>query len=232
MSISDVKKALLLKANKRRVEALGKFYKTYKGGYGEGDAFIGVTLPNQKPVIKKYYKLPLEEIEQMLQEPIHEYRSVALQMLVMRFKPKRSTEKEQIIDLYLKNLDYVNNWDLVDMSASHLLGAWLYDKDHDLLIKLANHENIWHQRVAIVATHYFIKHAEFETTFKIAEILLHTPEDIVQKGVGWMLKEIGKRNEASLTPFLDKFYKEMPRTMLRYSLEKVAPETKRFYMKR
>ncbi len=232
MSVSEVKKALLQRANKHRIEALGKFYKTYKGGYGEGDAFIGVSHTPQREIAKQFSKISLKEVEELLQEPIHEYRSVALQIMVKRYKPKRSTEKEQVIDMYLRNIDYVNNWDLVDMSAPHLLGVHLWGNDDSLLVDLAHHENIWHQRIAIVATQYFIKQGDYESTFKIAKILLNTPEDIIQKAVGWMLKEIGKKEQDALTPFLDKHYKDMPRTILRYSLEKVDSDMRKYYMKK
>jgi 3-methyladenine DNA glycosylase AlkD len=176
--------------------------------------------------------MPLEEVEQLLHEPYHEYRSAALQIMVTRFKPKRSTERQAIVDMYLRNLDYVNNWDLVDLSAHKILGPWLQDKDRSILYELARSKNIWHQRVAMVTTLHFIRSLDFEDTFKLAEILLHTPDDIIQKAVGWMLKEISKKDLSALLPFLDKYYREMPRTMLRYAIEKFEPELRKHYMKK
>lgn len=205
---------------------LPKFFKTSKGEYGEGDHFIGVTVPNQRIVAKRHYKgVALENVHALLCEPTHEYRLTALFMLVYKFeKAKTEQEKKAIANFYLENYSYVNNWDLVDSSAEKILGAYLFDKDKGVLYEYAKSEHLWKQRIAIISTYYFIKNKHFSDTLEIAKILLHHKHDLIHKAVGWMLREIGNRDFAVEYDFLKEHYKEMPRTMLRYAIEKFEPE--------
>lgn len=204
------------------------FFKTGKGQYGEGDVFIGITVPEQRVVAKKYKDLSLTEIEKLLGSPIHEHRLTGLMILVLSFKkfPK------EVFDFYLMHTDRVNNWDLVDSSA-HIVGMYLADKtDRNILVKLATSNNLWERRIAIVATQTFIRSDDFSMTFKIAELLMNDTHDLIHKAVGWMLREAGKRDQTAEEVFLQKHYKTMPRTMLRYAIERFSPDKKSFYMKK
>ena len=212
---------------------LPRFFQAFKGGYGEGDQFLGISVPSQRKVAKKYYKkISLKEIEDMLKEPIHEYRLTALLMLVYKFeKTKDEWERKAIVDTYLNNLRSVNNWDLVDSSAPNILGAFLYDKDKSLLYDMARTSDLWKQRIAILSTFYFIKQGKFDDTLKIAEILLTHEHDLIHKAVGWMLREIGKKDFQTEYYFLKENYKAMPRTMLRYAIERFEPELRQKFLK-
>lgn len=225
-SLSSLKNDLQKLANPRQAELLGRFFKTRKGEYGEGDVFLGIKVPVQRQVAKKYLDLELSDIQKLISSEIHEYRLVALLILVEQFKRDSrvrgndSTERKKIFKFYLKNYKYINNWDLVDLSASRIVGEWLKDKPKDILYKLAVSKNIWQKRIAIISTFTFIYDNQLSDTFKIAEILLNDKHDLIHKAVGWMLREAGKRDEKLLKKFLDKHCKKMPRTMLRYSIEK------------
>jgi 3-methyladenine DNA glycosylase AlkD len=217
-----------------KAEFLQKYFKAFKEGYGEGDQFIGVTVPNMRKVAKKYYKnMGLEEIQELLRDEIHEYRQIALFLLVNKFISATSPEdKESIVNVYLSNLDYVNNWDLVDSSAPYILGADLYEKeDKDMLYEFAKTEHLWKQRIAILSTFYFIKNNQFDDTLNIAKILLNHKHDIIHKAVGWMLREVGNKDLKVELDFLKSHYKEMPRTMLRYAIEKFEPELRQKFLK-
>ncbi|NLZ38679.1 MAG: DNA alkylation repair protein [Firmicutes bacterium] len=221
-NLSFVKENLKFYANAEKAEFLPRFFQAFPGGYGEGDRFLGVSVPDQRRVAKKYFqKLSLSEIIKLLQEPIHEYRQTALFMLVYRFeKAKDETEKEQIVALYLQNTAYINNWDLVDSSAYKILGAYLLHREKDILYLLARSNNLWEQRMAIIATFAFIKAGFYSDTLQLAEILLDHPHDLIHKAVGWMLREVGKRDLQLEHEFLRRHYQKMPRTMLRYAIEK------------
>lgn len=230
--VAQIKAELAAQSIPEKAEYFPTFFQAYPGGYGEGDRFLGVMVPAQRKAAKKYYqKMSLEEVEKLLQEPIHEYRLTALFILVLKFqKAKREEEREKIVRLYLNNLEYVNNWDLVDASAEKILGAYLFQKDKDLLYRLARSGQLWKQRVAIIATFYFIKQNQFTDTLEIAKILLQHEHDLIHKAVGWMLREVGKRNFQVEYDFLVEHYREMPRTMLRYAIEKFEPSLRQKFL--
>lgn len=215
-----------------KATSLAKYFKTCPGGYGEGDIFIGISVPNQRKVAKKYYKaIDLKGIQILLNDPIHEYRLTALFILVYKFeKTKREEEKEKIVDFYLKNLSFINNWDLVDSSADKILGAYLFDKDKKILFDFARSNHLWQQRIAIISTFYFIKQNSFQTTLDIAKILLNHKHDLIHKAVGWMLREVGKRDLGAEIDFLKEYCQKMPRTMLRYAIEKFEPEMRKKFL--
>lgn len=215
-----------------RAKAMLGFFKTGKGQYGEGDVFLGITVPVQRKIAKRYVNLSLSDLQTMLNSKIHEFRLVALFILVYKYTKSDEKGKKEIVDFYLKNTKNVNNWDLVDSSAGYILGEYLYDKDKSILYKLARSENLWEKRIAIIATQGFIRKNYFDDTLKISEILINDKHDLIHKAVGWMLREVGNRDLKTLYTFLDKHYLKMPRTMLRYAVEKFEKPKKEFYMKR
>lgn len=230
--LSDIKQELAKYTDREKAAFLPKFFQAYPGGYGEGDQFLGVRVPDQRKVAKQFYRdATLEAVEKLLQEPIHEYRFTALVMLVYKFeKAKSEAEKQAIVDLYLRNLDRINNWDLVDVSADKILGAYLADKDRSLIYQLAKSDHLWSQRVAIIATFHFIRQHQFGDTLEIAKLLLNHKHDLIHKAVGWMLREVGNRDLDVEVAFLKQHYRQMPRTMLRYAIEKFDPELRMRFM--
>lgn len=219
-------------ATNERAIVSARFFKTGKGEYSEGDLFIGVTVPQIRIVAKKHMQLELDRISSLLANKIHESRLLALLILVEKFKKADEGEQKAIAEFYLANTSYINNWDLVDSSADKILGAYLFDKDKSLLYELAKSPKLWERRIAIIATFYFIKNNQFEETCKIAEMLVDDTHDLIHKAVGWMLREMGKKDQEREEKFLLKHYKKMPRTMLRYAIEKFSEEKKKFYMNR
>jgi len=218
---------------KKDIKSLEKFFQVYPGGYGEGDKFIGVSVPNQRLVSKKFYKeASVDELEKLLKSPIHEHRLTALFMLVLKYqKSKDFALQEQIANLYLNNIDYVNGWDLVDSSAHLILGAHLEKTEKfEILDELAASNHLWRQRVSILSTYHFIRKRRFDQTLRIAEKLVTHKHDLMHKAVGWMLREVGNRSLKDELPFLDKYASTMPRTMLRYAIEKFSPDLKEKYM--
>lgn len=231
MKASNIIKDLEKQKDKKRAVALSRFFKTDKGQYGEGDIFIGITLPVQREIVRKYRDLPLPEIQKLLKNKIHEYRSTALCILNYQYTKSDAKIKKKIVDFYLKNTRYINNWDLVDISCHGILGDYyLNNKGKEIFYKLAKSRNLWERRIAIISTFEFIRNNKFNNSLKIAEILLNDQEDLIQKAVGWMLREIGKRNLKVEYGFLDKHYKVMPRTMLRYAIEKFSEDKRKYYM--
>jgi 3-methyladenine DNA glycosylase AlkD len=229
--IKEIKEELNRYIDKEKAEFLPKFFKSYPGGYGKGDLFIGVSVPNQRKVAKKFKDLSLEEIQILLNEDIHEYRLTGLFILVHKYeKAKSDKDKQQIVDFYIKNIDRVNNWDLVDSTAYKILGPYLIDKDKSLLYEFANSGYLWKQRVAIIATKYFISNGMYDDTLKISQILLQHQHDLIHKAVGWMLREVGNKDKEIEKEFLNKHYKKMPRTMLRYAIEKFENEERKEYL--
>lgn len=230
--IAQIKDDLSCYADNEKAEFLPKFFNAFPGGYGEGDLFLGIRVPDQRKIARKYYKsISLEAVEKLLQEPIHEYRLTALIIMVYKFeKAKTEEEKKAIVDLYLDNLEHVNNWDLVDTSADKILGAYLFDKNRSILYELAKTNHLWSQRIAIIATLYFIRHNQFSDTLEIAKILLNHHHDLIHKAVGWMLREVGNRDFETEFEFLKAHYKQMPRTMLRYAIEKFEPELRQKFL--
>ena len=225
---------LILLANKEIAEHSQRFFKTGKGEYGESDIFLGIRVPVLRKLVNKYRCISLEEVSKLLHSKFHEERLLAVLILVHLFKNRSGTLDEsgtydgqkQIYNLYLDNIEFINNWDIVDISASNIVGAYLYQKDKALLYRLVKSQNLWERRISIISTFYFIRQNEFDDTLKIAEILLNDKEDLIQKAVGWMLREVGKREIEIEEEFLQEHYMKMPRTMLRYAIEKF-PETRR-----
>jgi 3-methyladenine DNA glycosylase AlkD len=227
MSLTNLKQDLKKLANPEKIPIYQNFFKTGKGEYGEGDIFIGATVPQSRSVAKKYSNLSLEEISQLLNSKIHEERLVALLILVHNYQKN----PDKIFKFYLKNTRKINNWDLVDLSAHKIIGAHLENKDRSLLYKLARSSSLWEKRISIIATAHFIKDNQFEDTLAISKIILHDTHDLIQKAVGWMLREVGKRDIPTLETFLKKNYKTMPRTTLRYAIEKFPEEVRQKYLK-
>src|SRR5918999_1400157 len=232
MKAADVRKELKSMADPDKAAILQRFFKTRPGQYGEGDIFIGVMVPQSRQISNKFSQLPLGEVRTLLYSRIHEERLVALLILALRYSSASSSreENEEIVKFYLDNIKQVNNWDLVDLSAPNILGAYLMvDNRNDrrrLLYRLAKSENVWERRIAIVATHHFIRNGDFSYTLQIAEMLLQDRHDLIHKAAGWMLREVGKKDAAVEEAFLEKHYSLMPRTMLRYAIERL-PESKR-----
>lgn len=229
---AKVKAALREKINPEKAEFLPRFFKTGPGEYGEGDKFLGVVVPDQRKVAREFKDLPLLQIEKLLDDPIHECRLTGLLILVDQFKKaKDNAVRNSLCDFYLSKLDRVNNWDLVDSSSRDILGAWLHDKkDRRVLDKLAKSDDLWRQRVAMVSTYWFIKRGDFDDTLRLAEKFLTHQHDLMHKAVGWMLREVGNMDEAVLTGFLDRHATKMPRTMLRYAIEKLPEPKRKAYM--
>ena len=221
-----MKKELLSIADPKLGANYARFFKTGKGDYGEGDKFLGMRVPHLRKICKKYKDMDLQEVEKLLQGEYHEYRLGALFILVDQY-PKKSKE---IVDIYLRNTKYVNNWDLVDSSAYKILGRYLEDRDRNILYKLANSKDLWEKRISIISCFWFIKDKDFKDAINISEILLHDDHDLIHKAVGWMLREIGNKDRETEEIFLKKYHKVMPRTMLRYSIEKFSDEKRKFYM--
>ena len=225
--ITQLKKELRKHANPRQAEVLQRFFKTGKGEYAEGDKFLGITVPQTRSVIKKYRDLPQSQIQQQLKSKIHEYRLAALFILVWQFEHSDPKDQERIYKFYLRNTKYINNWDLVDSSAHKIVGAYLLDKkDRSILDTLAKSNDLWKQRIAVIANFAFIDQGDFKDALRICKTLLHHEHDLIHKAVGWMLREVGNRDRKTEENFLKKHYKTMPRTALRYAIEKF-PETKR-----
>ena len=226
MSVQEIRARLRKLGDKERAKNSQWFFKTGPGEYGEGDRFLGIKVPELRKLAKEYQAIPLTEVTHILKSPIHEERLLALLILVRAFAKGDEHVKETIYNLYLKNTQYINNWDLVDLSAVYIVGAFLMAKSKKPLYTLAKSNNMWERRIAIIATFYFIKEGEFTEAMKIARMLLSDKEDLIHKAVGWMLREVGKRHLATEKRFLKEHYKKMPRTMLRYAIEKF-PESKR-----
>lgn len=225
---------MLSRRDPSQVEGLMRFFKTGPGQYGEGDQFLGIKVPVTREVVKACWKeTGFPELEECIASPYHEVRLAALLALVEIFShaKKNPALQGQCIDFYLSHTQYINNWDLVDLSCYPLLGVWLLDKDRSLLYELAkNGKTIWEQRIGIVSTMQFIRHGQLEDTFAIADILLHHPHDLIHKAVGWLLREAGKRDTEALKSFLSPRYKTMPRTMLRYAIEKFPEPDRRAFL--
>ena len=235
MTLSKLKKDARKYANAKRKKANEWFFKTGKGQYGEGDRFIGISMPDVRIVAKKYIGLSDDEIVELLHSEIHEERMIALVIWTYQFEKADEQRKAEIYKKYLKNTKYINNWDLVDVTCNRIVGFYLLNKPEKrkILYKLAKSKDLWEKRIAIVSTSVFIvKKSEFEDTLKICEMLMKDKHDLMHKACGWMLREVGKKNEKVLCKFLDKYHKVMPRTMLRYSLERLDEEKRKWYMGR
>lgn len=219
--------------NPEQSKILQRFFKTGKGEYGEGDIFLGIKVPIQRSIAKRYIDLSFTNLQILLNSKIHEERLIALIILTNKYKKSKKdfAKKRQIFEFYLKNTSNINNWDLVDLSAPNIAGDFSSIDGTDIIRFLAKSKNIWERRIAIVSTHSFIKKRIFGETLTIADILLKDEHDLIHKATGWMLREIGKRNQEVLEIFLKDRYKIMPRTMLRYSIEKFPEEKRKAYLK-
>lgn len=213
-----------------RAKASLWFFKTGKGQYGYGDIFYGVTVPEQRKIAKKYTTFPRSEIDRLLKHKVHECRLTALLVLVEQYKTANEKERERIAKFYLAHTKRINNWDLVDLSASRILGMHLLTRDRDVLYRLARSSNVWERRIAIIATFAFIRAGQYADTLQIANLLLSDTHDLMHKAVGWMLREIGKQSLTTEEAFLKKHAARMPRTMLRYAIEKFPEEKRKRYL--
>lgn len=228
----NVAKELTRSGNPEKAVFFAGFFKTGKGQYAEGDVLIGVTVPEQRKIAKKFRDLPLDQVSILLKNKIHEFRLTALFILVLQFKKGDTATKKKIFEFYLKHKRYVNNWDLVDSSAPHIVGDFLLNRDRSILYDCARAKSLWDRRIAIIATQRFIREGQFDDTFKIGEMLLKDSHDLIHKAVGWMLREVGDRDGAALKSFLKKHCSVMPRTMLRYAIEHFSMEERKRYMGR
>lgn len=234
--LKDLVKELNSLENKKQAKLLQGFFKTGKGEYGEGDIFLGIKVPVQRKVAKKYLCLSLDDLQQLLKSSIHEHRLVALMILVDKFNKSNDDKKhnkKQIVDFYLSNSHYINNWDLVDLSSPRIIGMYLLDKPESarrVLYDFAKSSNLWEKRIAIISTLAFIKNKQYADTLQIAEILLNDKHDLIHKAVGWMLREVGKMDVEVEESFLKKHYKQMPRTMLRYAIERFDEGKRKHYL--
>lgn len=242
VTASQVLRELKQCADTSKAEFYPRFFKCSPGEYGEGDRFLGVTVPKSRKIAAAFKSLPLDEIKTLLDSKWHEARLTALIILVNKFKKADPTEQEQLYSFYCANLKSVNNWDLVDSSAPYIAGAYLYSQYVQSATKkkevlgwfdtLATSKSLWDRRVAILSTFFFIRQEEFHPTLQIAERLLNDDEDLIHKAVGWMLREVGNRSISDEVTFLDRHYKKMPRTMLRYAIEKLPKKMRDKYMDR
>ena len=234
MNADFILQELLSVANPEKAKFLQGFFKTGKGQYAEGDIFLGIVVPITRNIVKVNKALPLSEIQILLDSEYHEVRLAGLLFLVQQFK-KAKTEKErkEIFDFYLANARKANNWDLVDVTCRDVIGLYLLDKDdRSVLYRLAESDNLWEQRIAIVSTWTFIKHKQYDDSLALSEKLLSHKHDLMHKAIGWMLREVGKKDRETLVDFLDRHYKNMPRTALRYAIEHFPDEQKAYYMKK
>lgn len=226
--MEDLLKELKSAGDKNFAAHHARFFKTAPGQYGEGDKFLGLRVPQTRAIAVKYKHLPFKDVETLLHNEYHEVRLAALCILTEKFK----TEPDRTVRVYLKNTSYINNWDLVDLSAPQILGKYFLDKDLGTLRSLANGKNLWEERIAMVSTLAFIRKNDFGPVKEFAEFFLTHKHDLMHKAAGWMLREAGKKNERVLIEFLDEHYQKMPRTMLRYALERLSPAKKAHYMKK
>lgn len=234
--INKILKEIYSHKNTDKAEILARFFKTGKGEYGAGDKFLGITVPIARLIAHKYGDLPITDVEELLHSKFHEVRMIALLILVWQYRAakKRSDVRDQkkIVSFYLANTKFINNWDLVDLSAHYIVGDYLYNKDPIILYKLAKSKNLWERRIAIISTFAFIYKMESKYTINIAYMLQNDPQDLINKACGWMLREVGKRvKERDLIDYLDKNATLMPRTMLRYAIERLPEAKRQYYLK-
>ncbi|TSC76012.1 MAG: putative DNA alkylation repair enzyme [Parcubacteria group bacterium Gr01-1014_31] len=229
-SLAALRRRLRQQASGAKAKVLQRFFRTGPGEYGEGDIFLGVTVPQTRAVARQFTDLALADVARLLSSAIHEERLCALLILVHRFQIGDEREQYRVFQFYLRHLRRVNNWDLVDLSAVNIVGAYLVGRPTALLARLAQSRNVWERRVAIVATFAFIRAGRFRPTFTLAQVLMADRHDLIHKAVGWMLREVGKRDAAALESWLRPRYQKMPRTMLRYAIERFPPPRRRAYL--
>jgi len=226
----QIKKELQKLSNPVHAISSARFFKTGKGQYGYGDKFLGITVPEQRKVAHMFWQASTKDIEKLLKSPYHEHRFVGLEILVAQFERGGVAEKKLVYNFYLKNTQYINNWDLVDTSAPYIVGTYVLNRPRLILTKLAKSKNMWERRIAIVATYRFIQNLDFGDTLKISQILITDPHDLIHKAVGWMLREVGKRDQAILEGFLKAHAVHMPRASLRYAIEKFPQSLRKKYL--
>ncbi|MBW2412391.1 MAG: DNA alkylation repair protein [Deltaproteobacteria bacterium] len=231
MPLKEIKNKLHKLGDVKRAEQSTRYFKTGPGEYGEGDIFWGIPVPELRKLSRTYRDIPLETAAKLLQSPIHEERMLALLILVMQYAKADAKVQKRVYTLYLKNTPYINNWDLVDLSAHYIVGPFLTDKSKKPLYRLAASRSLWERRIAIMATFHYIRRHTYSETLKIAEMLISDKEDLIHKAVGWMLREVGKRDLQTEEEFLKPRYKDMPRTMLRYAIEKFPAARRKRYLK-
>ena len=231
MNIGETRRELNSLANEEKAKILQKFFKTGPGEYGEGDKFLGIQVPQLRKLARQFRNLALAETEQLLHSPFHEERLLALLIMILKYQKGDGPTKETIYHTYLQNTAFINSWDLVDVSAEHIVGAYLLNRSRKVLYDFARSNSLWERRIAVLATFHYIKREDFTDTLKISRILLEDKEDLIHKAVGWMLREIGKRDLAAEQDFLHKHYKSMPRTMLRYAIERFPEDLRKMYLR-
>lgn len=230
MTVNAIREKLYALADREKAEGLQRFFKTGPGEYAEGDRFIGVRVPQIRQLVKRYSDTPLADIKQLLHSAIHEERLLALLLMVQHYQRGDNALRQTLYRLYLASTDVINNWDLVDVAAEHIIGSWLFTRSRRPLYKLARSPSLWERRIAIMATFHFIKQGEFEETLKLAALLCDDSHDLIHKAVGWMLREVGKRDRQVEEAFLQQHYTAMPRTMLRYAIEKFPEPLRQAYL--
>jgi len=230
--LDNLKEDLRKLASPEKARVLSRFFKTGKGEYGEGDTFLGIMVPDQRRIAKKYADLSMNDLRKLISGRMHEERLVCLFILINRYKKADSIGKKEVVDFYLRNMKYINNWDLVDLSSGQILGDHLIEGDRSMLYEMAKSDDLWKRRIAVISTFAFINNNDFGDALRIAEMLLNDRHDLIHKAVGWMLREIGKRDQAKEEEFLNRHYKKMPRTMLRYAIERFDEDRRRHYLKK
>ncbi len=231
MTAKDLVRELTKLKNPNRSKGESRFFKTGPGEYGEGDIFWGVPTANKRKLAREYKDLPLSEIKKLLTSPIHDQRVVALVILTIKYPKATPQEQKQIYHFYLNHTKHINNWDLVDISAPQIIGTYLLDKNRSILYKLARSKSLWERRISVLATFAFIRNNDFTDALKISKILLTDQHDLIHKATGWMLREMGKKDQKLLEDFLNKYTLKMPRTMLRYGIEKFSEDKRQYYLK-
>lgn len=230
-ALKEIKAEIFRNRNKEKAKIFQRFFKTGKDEYGEGDIFLGLSVPIQRQIVKKFLFLGLKDLSVLIKSPIHEHRLCALLIIIEQYKKGDKKVKQKIFNFYLKNAKKINNWDLVDVSAGNIIGEHLFPLKKDILYKLAKSHNLWEKRIAIISTLAFIRKNCFKDTIYIAEILINDKHDLIHKASGWMLREIGKRSQNDLIEFLNNYKNKMPRTMLRYAIEKFSADERKKYLK-
>jgi 3-methyladenine DNA glycosylase AlkD len=231
MLFNDLQKEIKLRADPIWAKKAAGYFKTGPGEYAEGDVFIGISNPKMRKLSKKYSKIQIDEIKYLINSLIHEERLLGLLIMIEQFDKADFKVKEKLYKIYISNFKKINNWDLVDLSAPNIVGKYLFDKDRAILQALARNKSLWARRIAIIATQHFIRNNQFDDTINLATILLNDKEDLIHKAVGWMLREVGKRDLLILEKFLTQNYSKMPRTMLRYAIEKFSTSKRQKYLK-
>lgn len=230
MILDEVREELQKCADPKRAEIAKRYFRAYPGGYGQGDVFLGINMPTLRSLSKKFSVIGLPEVLDFLHSAIHEERMLALLILVSRFQKSVPSGKKEIFDMYIRNMRFINNWDLVDLSAPQIVGGYLLGRDKNLLYELAGSDDLWERRISILSTFCFIRENNFDHTFNIARVLIPDKEDLIHKAAGWMLREVGKRDMDKECLFLSEHYRKMPRTMLRYAIERFPEKLRKDYL--